>query len=297
MHVERHKTYCPMRTVRCEYCRHKIQACKINAHLESCDGFPVNCPNNCSETLILKREDMSTHLNEHCLLNTIHCPYSQYGCKIKKRRLEMDEHEKKDIHTHFKLTMLNNVKTQNKVEELEEENMKLKERIFTLESKMGKIPELKKESNPDTFSLELKYSFQWDISDIKSKLSLRIDVFSQAFYVGSYKFKSCIDWNHNPSEMGYFFYIMKGGWDSTLKWPLRYKYTVELVNQIDPKCNYQKSVVVSEENMKEMPGCFKKPKKEMNDGFGYDNFITHADLFKKYCKEDSLTLKISVELL
>ena len=81
--VETHRTCCPMRTVKCEYCGSNVKSCEMNKHLEGCEEFPIPCPNKCGQDFRVKRKDESNHLREKCPLQTTECPYSQYGCGVR----------------------------------------------------------------------------------------------------------------------------------------------------------------------------------------------------------------------
>ena len=103
--VETHRTCCPMRSVQCEYCSVSVKACDMNGHLEVCEEFPIPCPNKCSKEFRVKRNDKSFHLSQECPLQETECPYSQYGCEDKVQRINLEQHEKEDIHKHMKLTI------------------------------------------------------------------------------------------------------------------------------------------------------------------------------------------------
>ena len=255
--VETHRTCCPMRTVKCEYCCVSVKACGMNGHLEVCEEFPIPCPNKCSEEFRVERKDKSIHLSQECPLQETECPYSQYGCEVKVQRRNLEQHEKEDIHKHLRLTM-------NRVMELE----KL-------------IP---------------RGSLEWKISGVKDKISNNEDTYSEPFYVGLYKFQGCVGWVRNDNYVGLFLRIMTGEWDNTLKWPIRYKRSMMLINQLDSKNNYEKNYKNTEEDLKKFPECFCKPSTERNEGLGKTKFISHAKLLQeKYSKDDSIMLKISVE--
>ena len=110
--VETHRTCCPMRSVKCEYCGVSVTSCEVNKHLEVCKEFPIPCPNKCGQDFRVKRKDESNHLREKCPLQPTECPYSQYGCGVRVERRNLDRHEKEEIHSHLKLSMLHNVKTE-----------------------------------------------------------------------------------------------------------------------------------------------------------------------------------------
>ena len=107
-------------------------------------------------------------------------------------------------------------------------------------------------------------SFEWKISGVKNKISQNKDTYSDPFYVGLYKFQGSIQWNITEHYVGLFLHIMKGEWDDTLKWPLRYKRSMALINQLDSKdgdqsvcelCDESYSNPVTYHMKAEHPGC------------------------------------------
>ena len=91
---------------------------------------------------------------------------------------------------------------------------------------------------------------------------------------------------------------MRGDFDDKLHWPIRYKYTFVLINQINIKDNLVKSVEATNEDLRNYPDCFKRPTGDSNPGFAFIHLISITDILdEKYCRQDSITLHISVELL
>ena len=111
-------------------------------------------------------------------------------------------------------------------------------------------------------------SLEWRISGVKNKISQNEDSFSDPFYVGLYKFQARIKWNNFYLNYVYLYlYIMKGEWDDTLRWPLRYKCSLVLVNQLDGKDNYVTNLEFTEEDLDRFPERFNKPITERNEGY------------------------------
>ena len=54
--VETHRTCCPMRSVKCEYCGVSVTSCEVNKHLEVCKEFPIPCPNKCGQDFRREKE-------------------------------------------------------------------------------------------------------------------------------------------------------------------------------------------------------------------------------------------------
>ena len=365
--VETHRTCCPMRTVKCEYCSVSVKVCDMNGHLEVCEEFPIPCPNKCSEEFRVKRKNKSIHLSQECPLQETECPYSQYGCEVKVQRRNLEQHDKEDMHKHMKLTIhlmqsevitlqkengelrSNEFNSQSRVLKLEKENEELRTKILNLEKtneesrssiQEGKEEHLKLTAKESDNLKRFKYLFipmmimmiviimitsssseivhlrrfqsllipmisilgaegnlEWKISGVKNKIRRNEKTFTDPFYVGLYKFQAQIEWVSNDNYVGLFLCIMKGEWDDALKWPIRYKSSKVLINQLDGEHNYENTGEISEEGLGKFPKCFSKPSTEKNEGFGTTKFISHADLLQKYSKDDSIILQISVELI
>ena len=94
-------------------------------------------------------------------------------------------------------------------------------------------------------------------------------------------------------------YIMRGDFDAKLHWPIRYKYTFILTNQIDCEDNLVESYALTKQDLEEFAESFKRPTEHRNlRCYGHPSFISNADILgRKYCKQDSITLHTSVELL
>ena len=140
-------------------------------------------------------------------------------------------------------------------------------------------------------------SLEWKINGVNNKILQKECTLSDPFYVGLYKFQAKIRWDKIENDVGLFLCIMKGEWDDALKWPIRYKYPLVIINQLDASDNYERNYEITVEDLVKFPHCFNKPSTKRTIGFGSDDFISQADLLEeKYSKDDKITLKISVEL-
>ena len=113
-----------------------------------------------------------------------------------------------------------------------------------------------------------------------------------------YKFQGYIKWNGREDHISLLLFIIKGESDETLRWPIKYKSSLVLINQLNPENNYHTGFEITDKTLEEKPKCFEKPKLFENEkGFGFPQFISQADILEeKYCKDDSIELNISVEL-
>ena len=110
-HIPGHvRDSCPLRVVTCEFCEGEVKASEMNPHLEDCEAFPLPCPNSCAregedEVREVKRRDLTVHLDTHCPLQKVQCPYRDHGCREEMERRLTDTHEREFLHIHFKLSM------------------------------------------------------------------------------------------------------------------------------------------------------------------------------------------------
>ena len=288
--AEHKSEYCPQRELKCEFCGRAVRACGMNPHLGECEEFPVECPNSCEVagetcTRQMNRGDVPLHLAE-CPLQSVKCPYWEYGCRDEMERRQLDLHEKEYIHTHFRLVMKDIKETKQKQTE---SNIK----ILFLEKQNAVLTEALSSTLVPTGGLE------WKIKGVKQKIVNKEDTYSDTFYVGLYKCQGNIEWNfNNTGEVGCFICIMKGEFDDKLKWPFLYRMKFVLLNQNRNKDNHIRSFELTKETLKAIPMCFQRPTEIRNDIFGATSFISNVGILAgKYCKEDSISLRLTVEQL
>ena len=78
---------------------------------------------------------------------------------------------------------------------------------------------------------------------------------------------------------------MKGEWDNSLKWPIRYKRYKVLINH---KHDYVENGEIVEKDLKKFLKHLSKPSTERSESLGI-KFISHFHLLQeKYSKDDSL---------
>ena len=90
---------------------------------------------------------------------------------------------------------------------------------------------------------------------------------------------------------------MRGDFDDKLHWPIRYKCTFVLINQSNSKDNLVCSGEITRSTLDRCPERFKRPTDYRNKGIGESLISSTKILGVKYCKQDSITFHISVELL
>ena len=87
---------------------------------------------------------------------------------------------------------------------------------------------------------------------------------------------------------------MKGEFDDKLRWPFRFRFKFVLFNQNRNEDNHIWSEEITKEILQKYPECFQKPTEIRNRGYGTVSFIS---ITEKYCKDDSISLLITVEQL
>ncbi|KAI6647637.1 TNF receptor associated factor 3 [Oopsacas minuta] len=287
-HISEHMiSSCPLRKLICEFCDNKVEACLMNPHLEVCEDFPVLCPNGCvtNGKEGMRRRDIPAHLSNECPLQIIQCIYWNNGCREEMERRELKHHEKESLHIHFRLSMID---MQDKLDTAISQLTKATERISILE-----------EQNQELSTEISKGELEWKIGNVKMKILSQEESYSDPFYVGLYKCQGCIVWNHdNAGKVGCFINIMKGHYDHMLHWPIKYKWTFVLLNQINNEDNFIYSNEVTKNDLAEYPECFQRPVDLGNRCFGTQTFISNTEILEeKYCKEHNTTLQISVTQL
>ena len=171
-----------------------------------------------------------------------------------------------------------------KIELLEKENKELK-------NELGELKE--------TISTLLSTGqLEWKIRGIKQKIETKEYSYSDPFYVGLYKCQGCIEWDrNNTGKLGCFIYIMKGEFDEKLKWPFIYRMEFVLLNQNSNKDHHIWSYQITKDDLQKSPECLQKPT-AIRRGLGNPSFISNTELLtKKYCKDDYISIHITVEQL
>ncbi|KAI6659429.1 hypothetical protein LOD99_10809 [Oopsacas minuta] len=172
--------------------------------------------------------------------------------------------------------------------------MKVKHMNDKLDTGSIKIKNLDKQTTEKDSELksiiEVLYSYtplstghlEWKINGVRQKIENREIIFTDPFYVGT---------------EAVYIHIMKGGYDDKLHRPIRYKYTLILLNHTNSNNNYEYTKQITKEDLN-YPNSFKKPTQLRNEGLGTYLFISKTEILEaKYCKEVSITLLIKMELL
>ena len=139
----------------------------------------------------------------------------------------------------------------------------------------------------------------------ESKFSDRVTS-SPPFYTGSDGggYKMCIKVDPNgygcgrESHISVYAFLMRGANDETLAWPFTGRVTVELVNQLEDKNHYSKSISFSPDN----PASKRPVDADIApSGYGHRCFIPHSSLDYdptkncQYLKNDCLCFRVRTD--
>ncbi len=283
-HLEK---YCPNRDYKCQYCGEEGTFAVITEiHDKSCDEKTVICPNT-SCMKIMERRTVNEHVKSECEYTVIPCKYESIGCAVKMKRQDMAAHEQDDkVHLHMTLETTLQLKKDN--ETLKSDNEKLKSHVTELRRDLHSainILQLTLKAEPQTYKL----------TDYQKKKDNR-EVFTfPPFYTHPRGYHMTLTVDANAGEdwsthVSVFARVVKGEFDTKLKWPLLGSVTFVLLNQLEDKNHVSKTLPLTKEtNLR------------VNRNLGY-HFILHSALGynpaknTQYLKDDILYFRMSVEL-
>ncbi|XP_029449127.1 TNF receptor-associated factor 5 isoform X2 [Rhinatrema bivittatum] len=116
---------CKFREEMCQYCKQRIVSINLKNHEKNyCPGYPVPCPNHCSQ--ILPRDEVEDHISSVCTEAELECPFKDYGCLVKDKREKVQEHENTSLRSHMLLVLDRNTRLEEQISDLYR-NLELKE--------------------------------------------------------------------------------------------------------------------------------------------------------------------------
>ena len=148
-------------------------------------------------------------------------------------------------------------------------------------------------------------SLVWKLSHVREKMQEAISgrqpsCYSPPFYTSQYGYKMCARIYLNGDGIGrnthisLFFVLMKGEYDSLLKWPFRQKVTLMLLDQ----SHENKENAVDAFKPDPNSNSFKRPVSDMNIASGVPKFFPLQNLKSQdheYIKDDCIIIKIIVD--
>ena len=252
--VNHTKSECPHREVECQYCRDKVKLLFADgAHLEECPKLPLPCPNSCEKIEMILREDMEAHRKE-CPLEIIHCEYHNIGCDIRMPRKRQREHKEQNMEKHLRLTKLELTSTK---DELTLTKSELELRVSNLETMVKILTSSGSSdlntvcSNPSLIASQARWSMQLAAMEttclLEDQTCPAIMKFTDLYkfdhdscywnrnffsHERGYRMKVWVSPDYGPGYVEILMYVMKGPYDEDLRWPLKAKFQVTLLNQV-----------------------------------------------------------------
>ncbi len=281
--IEKHLERCDYQEIECEMCEEAILELHMKTHLSDecpmrdykctlCDkqdtyqsitvDHPKVCPNvvlECVNTGCSQEEErcnMPSHL-EVCPKQVIDCPFKAMGCSFTSKREDLVGHIEKEVTSHVDLVA---------------------QRIHTYDPTLP----------PDSV---LKFT-NITLSETSSKT-----IFSDSFYSGrgGYKLRLTV-YPNKSGHVGVYLQLMPGPNDDTLQFPMRGKFTITLLNQIEDRIHHQEILDCNESS----DDVFDR-NRSVTCGFGYPQFIPHSSLHlnpdtnTQYLKDSTLYFRVKCE--
>jgi len=320
-HVE---TECPGRIIKCELCqisgRHQFIE---GEHKKQCPKLPISCPNKCRFRNIA-REDMEAHRKE-CPLEMVQCEYHNVGCEERMMRKRKKKHEQEKIEDHLLMTKFGLSKeaetAKTKLASTEAKLASTETKLAITTNKLHHVEVmLHRLIESSGHSKILIDSPQWPIhlSMISTKIArntcpvvIKVSNFAamkegevnckmESFFshTGGYKM-SCKVYpdGNDDTHLSVFLCLMKGPHDDELTWPLRTKFNVRLLNQINDYKHYSGMVKFGEDASGEVAG--RVTGDENTAGWGKKlRLISIKELFKvtpvcQYIRDDCIFVQIN----
>ena len=145
---------CPYREYSCPYCGANSSYYNITSvHYNTCDNFPLKCPNNCKEETI-PRALLEDHLDNECPKESVYCRYKSLGCEVVVERERLEKHTEASKDEHLRLAMEKVMELSYRMEEMEtttrggcrtklpsthKDTEMLKQAVSNLESRVGNL--------------------------------------------------------------------------------------------------------------------------------------------------------------
>ena len=80
------KNTCTQRSMPCDHCFRYFKYCDLFQHIKVCTRIKLSCELKCG--VVMFREDIAQHLEEHCPEKEIACPFAKYNCKVRIKRIK-----------------------------------------------------------------------------------------------------------------------------------------------------------------------------------------------------------------
>ena len=250
---------CQKRNVVCKYCGYQdtyiLIFCK---HISVCPKYPVSCPNNCTPNTFV-RATLKKHTQQDCPLQQVDCEYKSFGCTTLILRKDLSRHMEGNIQQHMLLM----------TKELKATKETLSGVIVKLNTTKAKLSGATNELNTTKAKLsEAERSMVYLMGKVNLlennilmvPFTFYVDGFSQPKYpnevLGQFKFITHmngyrLDLICTANNGCILFNIGKVATenDNNLRWPLRCKVIISILNQNNNQVHMTMNTDVCIENI------------------------------------------------
>lgn len=288
---------CPKKIIACPYCDDRHLREDKKAHLaDECPKLPLPCPNKCDKKLEIPRDELDQHIEEVCPKTKMMCEFEYIGCTHRCSREKMPKHYKSNMIEHVKAVF---TKIQELDETLGKHENTLKEQADLIKAQDKRVGDLEKIANSQLI---------WRIEDYTRKLKEAKagngdTLFSPTFTTSKHGYRLCAsvclngDGKGKGTHMSVFISVLRGAFDSLLKWPFDYRVSFYLLDQNEDHAQRKHIKFSIKPNpCPENEPFLGRPKLEKNASFGGAKFAKHDEIeTRNYIKEDTIYIKISVD--
>lgn len=288
---------CPKKIISCAFCEERCLREEKKAHLEDCQKVPLPCPNKCDKKLTIPRDELDNHIEVDCPRTKVLCQFEEIGCPHRCSRERLQKHNKTGIIAHVRL-LYDVVMKQS--QRLDQHHELLHDHGALLEAHQALIDEIQQSA---------KTQLVWRIEEFSRKMKEAksgnvTTLFSPPFHTSKHGYRMCAslclngDGKGKGTHISVFVSILKGAFDSLLKWPFDYRIKFYLLDQnpVIEKRSHKKFNIKPNPCQENLPflGC---PKMEKNASFGAAKFCKQSDLEDQptLIKDDVIYLKISCD--
>ena len=301
------KNTCPKREYKCGYCGFVGSYDVVcNEHYSVCDSYPLTCPNSCTDVSI-ERGKLDVHLKT-CPRQEVEC--NVMGCGERFTREAEETHMEENTQKHMSLMATATRKLCKDMEamskEKDEKIKQLEEQLCSKENQIESLEKGLKSAQDDLITLLLPVFRLSSYAELKTSNSTWQ---SRTFYTHfrGYKLRLLVWPNGEPGYSAHRNAVtvklsfVDGEYDDSLRWPVKFSITVELINQHGEHSHYYRCRDYEWDRPNESSKLeWVSPN---NAGAKASVFITHKELewnprYKtQYLKDDRLLFKTRVAVI
>jgi len=287
---------CAKKIIPCAFCDDRFLRENKKAHLEDCMKVPLPCPNKCDKKLTIAREELDKHIEQECPRTKIVCQFEEVGCPHRCSREKLARHYKSGIIEHVRL-LYDIVMSYG--QRLDQHHELLQDHGALLENHQTQIADIERTArNQLTWRID---EYQRKMKEAKSGTCTTL--FSQPFNTSKHGYRLCGslclngDGKGKGTHISAFISILKGAYDSLLKWPFCYRVSFYLLDQNSaPDQRKHIKFSIKPNPCPENAPFLGQPKMDKNASFGGAKFVKHEDIESRpFVKDDTIFLKITVD--